>query len=45
VKIIWGARKLAEVALKQKLYVLAYVLGLYIIIPGLLLVASKAMGF
>jgi sodium-dependent phosphate cotransporter len=42
---IWGARKLAEVALKQKLYVLAYVLGLYIIIPGILLVASKAMGF
>jgi solute carrier family 34 (sodium-dependent phosphate cotransporter) len=42
---IWGARNLAEIALKQKFYVLAYVLGLYIIVPGILLLASKALGY
>jgi solute carrier family 34 (sodium-dependent phosphate cotransporter) len=42
---VWGATKLADLAMKRKLYVLIYVLGLYIILPGMLLVVSKAMGY
>ena len=41
---IWGAKKLADMAMSRKLYVLAYLLGLYIVVPVLLLVISKSLG-
>jgi len=42
---IWGAQRLADAAVKRKLYAVAYILGLFFIIPTSILAISKFMGY
>ncbi|HYY27506.1 MAG TPA: Na/Pi symporter [Chthoniobacterales bacterium] len=42
---IWGAQRLADAAVKRKLYAVAYLLGLFFLIPAAVLTISKFMGY
>ena len=42
---IVAAEKLADAAVKNKLYVAAYVLGVFFVIPGILIFVSQALGW
>ena len=42
---IWGAQTLADAAVKRKLYAVAYLLGLFFLIPAAILTISKFMGY
>jgi len=42
---LWAANELADAAVRNKLYVAAYIVGLFFIVPGALIGGSQAMGW
>ena len=42
---LWAANKLADAAERNKLYVAAYIAGMFFIVPGVLIGVSHAMGW